>query len=341
MTEAVFPTSPRQFRAAMEQADIPGIEQVRDDVWALPQPFGPGLEGAAIRYSIAYVYRDGRGDIHLIDPGTPSTDNFDSLERALSGIGASLRDVATVSVTHHHGDHFGLAPRIHEASGAIVQMGGPDARAVGAGEQARRPDVMRDQCERWGVPQQETSAMVGLRRPPGTPFDAARKLDDGEGLGIAGRDVVAIATPGHTLGHMVFCDHDDKLLFTGDHLHSTLGTSLNALAGEGAGVMGAYLSSLADLDELGDYEVLPGHEFRFRGLRARLAQVWRHLESRSNEISRIMAAHPSASVWDIAQLVPWSGGLSARRGIKLYSTLQSVSIHHDYIADRGVITSGY
>jgi glyoxylase-like metal-dependent hydrolase (beta-lactamase superfamily II) len=44
--------------------------------------------------------------------------------------GHEISDVAALLVTHFHADHFGLAHKVREASGAWIGMHEEDARAV-------------------------------------------------------------------------------------------------------------------------------------------------------------------------------------------------------------------
>src|SRR5690606_13994176 len=98
------PTSAEQF-AAFENKAAPGLDQVRDDVWALglpiPGPYQP-------HYSLSYLLRDDAGDIHVIDTGVPFRDNWERLVAAIEGLGGAVDRVRTVTATHHHPDHTGL-----------------------------------------------------------------------------------------------------------------------------------------------------------------------------------------------------------------------------------------
>ena len=45
-----------------------------------------------------------------------------------------------------------------------------------------------------------------------------RPAHDTGGSRLTGRDLLAVPTPGHTQGHVVFADVERALLFAGDHV---------------------------------------------------------------------------------------------------------------------------
>ncbi|MFF1635321.1 MBL fold metallo-hydrolase [Leifsonia sp. NPDC058248] len=60
------------------------------------------MPGGHIPYSLCYLIEDAHGDVHLVDPGWSSDENWASLERALAASGQRIDDVATIAVTHLH-----------------------------------------------------------------------------------------------------------------------------------------------------------------------------------------------------------------------------------------------
>src|SRR5690606_14753860 len=91
------------------------------DVWAVALPLS-GLAAHVVPYTLAYVLLDARGDAHLIDTGWDSDENWRRLGDGLAAAGRGIEDVATVTVTHLHADHLGLAERVRAASGATLAM---------------------------------------------------------------------------------------------------------------------------------------------------------------------------------------------------------------------------
>jgi glyoxylase-like metal-dependent hydrolase (beta-lactamase superfamily II) len=148
------------------------------------------------------VEHDGR--LLLVDSGETATARnipFARLEvprerelpAALKAAGLSLADVAEVVLTHHHGDHVdGL---VHVS--ARVRIGDAELRFAGQA----LPRVMR-RILRQPLPRAFSPEPFALDHGPFGEFPRSRALtDDGR--------IVAVATPGHTPGHIsVICIDD-------------------------------------------------------------------------------------------------------------------------------------
>ena len=67
---------------------------------------------------------------YLVDAGWNTDDAFDTLTAGLAEAGASITDVRGVMVTHIHPDHYGLAGRVRETSGAWVALHPADAALI-------------------------------------------------------------------------------------------------------------------------------------------------------------------------------------------------------------------
>jgi glyoxylase-like metal-dependent hydrolase (beta-lactamase superfamily II) len=112
-------------RQAWRDRVLPPVEQVRPGVWSVPTPF----QNSPLRYVLAYLLEGPRGPV-LIDTGWPSDEAWDGLVTGVRETGHEVSDVAAVLVTHFHADHFGLAHKVREASGAWIGMHEEDARAL-------------------------------------------------------------------------------------------------------------------------------------------------------------------------------------------------------------------
>src|SRR5205814_3942465 len=94
---------------------LPPVEKVRPGLWSVPVP----LPNNSLRYVLVYVFETDRGP-YLVDAGWNTDDAYAALDAGLGHIGSSISDVQGVLVTHIHPDHYGLAGRVREASGAWV-----------------------------------------------------------------------------------------------------------------------------------------------------------------------------------------------------------------------------
>lgn len=329
------PTSPAQVEA-WQHGTVPPLEQIRDDVWAL----GLAMDGDHLPYSLLYFLRDAEGAIHVVDPGTDSDANFDAVSSGLTALGAGWSDLRTITVTHLHPDHLGMAERLREASGAEVALSGAEADALARlGDLWLSPDEVAEQAAVWGVPVSRTAELIdGAGRAPDYPRATVdRRLDDGQELGIPGFDLRALTTPGHTPGHLCLVDEPRSLLFTGDHILPTLFAGLSLGGPTRSNALADYVDSCERVEALGDLEVLPGHAYRFRGLAERARESAGHHLRRTGEVAAVLSADPAASVWTIASQLTWTAGWENLSGFFLWSALSQTEMHRSYVRSGRVV----
>jgi glyoxylase-like metal-dependent hydrolase (beta-lactamase superfamily II) len=262
-----------------------------------------------------YLLDDERG-VALVDPGLPGPSAYRALKAALRRAGLRLRDVHTVVVTHSHPDHFGAAGRIRAETGAEVithasfrlwwdaaeeqfdevehVLGADDNadaldRHAHAQAHAGRP-VGPDGPVPWGgpsgrvIPLRRRLFFAAMRRGFGGRFFAApspsRRVLDGAVLPLAGRELVALHTPGHTVDHLCLWDPGTGLLLSGDHVLPSITPHISGLTAADD-PLAEFFESLERVAELPDASlVLPAHGHPFTDLEGRAAAIRRHHEER-------------------------------------------------------------
>src|ERR1700676_1265991 len=113
---------PEQERGA---GPLPPVERVRPGVWSIPVP----LPNNSLRYVLVYAFETDAGP-YIVDAGWNTDDAFNTLTAGLGQAGFEMSDVQGVLVTHIHPDHYGLAGRVREASGAWVALHPADANML-------------------------------------------------------------------------------------------------------------------------------------------------------------------------------------------------------------------
>ncbi len=313
-------------REAWRLRVLPPVEALGGGVWSVPVP----ITGHPLRYTLCYVLESARGPV-LIDPGSPADDAWQSLVAGLSAAGVALPDVYGVLVTHAHSDHCGLAGRVRQASGCWIGMHALDIellRGFASGGAARQRGGRF--LEIAGVPEPERPALAvdGDRLGSFARAIPDRVIADGAAGLVPGRALTARWTPGHTPGHLCFVDKAAGLAFTGDHLLPRITSHVGGYALDSGDVLGDYLASVEAMNGLGDEtEVLPAHEYRFRGARARVATLGRHHADRLAEIAGVVAALGSATTWDVAARVRWSRGWAETTGMRRRLALAETMAH--------------
>jgi glyoxylase-like metal-dependent hydrolase (beta-lactamase superfamily II) len=117
------------------------------------------------------------------------------------------------------------------------------------------------------------------------------------------------------------------LLYTGDHVLPEIypGVGIGTLPGRNA--LADYLDSLDRVAELTHLQALPGHEFRFEGLRERAAQIAAHHLRRTAEVAALTDRLGDAPIWAYAELLTWTGGWARLEGFHLHSALTQTEMH--------------
>ncbi len=194
------------------------MEKVRPGLWSIPVP----LPNNSLRYVLVYVFETDRGP-YLIDAGWNTDDAFNSLQSGLREVGCDVADVQGVLVTHIHPDHYGLAGRIREASGAWISLHPADAELIH--DRYDEPDDLLDRVaaalRRMGAPAEELEPLQNAAMPVRSLVDPVLPdvlLEDGARPEVPGWDLTAIWTPGHSPGHLCFYEASQELMLSGDHV---------------------------------------------------------------------------------------------------------------------------
>jgi glyoxylase-like metal-dependent hydrolase (beta-lactamase superfamily II) len=324
-------------REAWARGVLPPVEQVRPGLWSIPVP----MPRNPLRYVLIYALALPDG-LALIDVGWDSEESWRALVGGIAETGHHVTDVRYAAVTHLHPDHFGLAPRLREVSGAALAMHGADAALLGhhsPEDAAGDEQLWNTQLAQLGAPTDIlAAARVDLvRLGAGESMDVV--LGDGTPLDLPGWDLRAVWTPGHTPGHLTFVDDTHGLMFSGDHMLPRISPNISTVPGELTNPLHRYLLSLHATTAMPDGEVLPAHEYRFRGIADRARQLMGHHEERFAEIVDALGVHPESTAWEISQHISWSRPFESMSDRLLRLAVRETHAHLLVLADRGSIRS--
>jgi glyoxylase-like metal-dependent hydrolase (beta-lactamase superfamily II) len=319
---------------AWQQRVLPPVEQVRPGVWSIPVP----IPDSPLRYTLSYAFLDDRG-VLLVDPGWDTPEGRAALTAGLGTAGASIAGVSGVVITHVHPDHHGLSNWVRAESGAWVGM-----HPVEAGTLPSRlwrdadPAADRAWLLRHGVPEDEAAMItvdparmaevMGMAEPD-------RAIEDGDLLPLARHEVRAVWTPGHTPGHLCLHDAAAGILLTGDHLLPRISPNVGVHSDDDGDPLGAYLASLELTGKFLADEALPAHEYRFRAIDTRAADLVRHHEDRGDEIRRVIGDTGTPTAWQIAAGLTWSRGWDSLRGMLRRMALGETLAHLRHLTGIG------
>jgi glyoxylase-like metal-dependent hydrolase (beta-lactamase superfamily II) len=304
------------------------IVEVAPDILRMQLPISlPGL-GHVNTYALC----DDRG-VAVVDPGLPGKASWDALVSRLKAAGYRVKDVHTVIVTHSHPDHFGGAGILRTRAGADVLThasfrtwldpdegddAGPDEipddeqddPAFGGGPPAptttsRKPWNVE---QPWGggkfKPPVKRRMGFGVMRFVGrrwmrAPEPSIRVVDQ-DVVTFAGREWVAVHTPGHTNDHLCLYSPTDGVVLSGDHVLPTITPHISGLVA-GADPLAQFFASLDRVAALPDVTLaLPAHGHPFHDLAGRCDEIKVHHAERLDILRQASAALGEASVVDLS-----------------------------------------
>ena len=293
-------------KEAWDRDVMPPVERVRPGLWSIPVP----IPDNPLRYVLVYAFELDNG-VAIVDAGWNTDDAWMALNNGLVEAGGSIKDVQAVLVTHIHPDHYGLAGRVREESGAWIGLHPDDAEMLEA-RYIETDDLlarMREFLADAGVPATKlpdlnfASMMIRGQVTMAVP-DVL--FEDGKRVDVPGWDLKTVWTPGHSPGHVCFYSEQHRLLLSGDHVLPRITPNIGVHTQQFPNPLGEYLESLLKCQNLGVDEVLPAHEYRFADLRGRLDEIITHHADRLAEIEKLIDEHPGSTAWDISVALKWS-----------------------------------
>jgi glyoxylase-like metal-dependent hydrolase (beta-lactamase superfamily II) len=315
----------------------PGADEVSDGVFRIPL----GMPNDGLRAVNVYALETGDG-LALVDAGWRTETSLDELASALAGVGHDVSTVSEVYVTHVHRDHYTLAVELRRRFGTRIGLGLDEAPGlhelleiasnvpVTSLKQLRRsgdPDLA-ETIEAW-TSAQEFEA------------DAWEKPDTWlqPGEYVAGARVLeAVATPGHTRGHLVFHDVAAGQLFAGDHILPTISPSIGFELGEWELPLGDYLYSLEHMLERPEAVLLPAHGAPGPSAHARVTELLEHHEVRLAETVEALDRLGPTTASQVAQVLTWTRRRRAYADLddfnRMIATCETIA-HLDVLVARG------
>jgi glyoxylase-like metal-dependent hydrolase (beta-lactamase superfamily II) len=286
---------------------IPGIHQLK-----IPFP-----KDVFFGYVNTYIVQGDSGYL-LVDTGLNTEEAFNSLERQLTETGINAKAISQIVVTHIHPDHYGLAGRLKQISGANIAMHYLEKDLIDS--RYVHMDALLRQVANWlhinGVPDEILLelqiASVGMAKfvSPAMPDTI---LHGGETISNGFFSFKVLWTAGHSPGHISLYEPNKKILISGDHILPTITPNIGLHPQSGDNPLDDYLDALKAIKKLDVKIVLPGHENPFAGLESRIAELLKHHTQRKTEILHYIETEPKTAC-QIASKIPWMLDMGAPVG---------------------------
>ena len=288
----------------------------------------------------AYLIQGDNGFL-LIDGGWNTDESLASMQEQLAEIGAGIKDISQIVVTHVHPDHYGQAGRLKRLSGASVALhyiekGFIESRYINMKEFA-------EQTAHWlvinGVQPDELTdfknATAGMERFI-IPTNPDITLQGGETIAAGKFAFQVIWTPGHSAGHICLYEPERKILISGDHILPTITPNVGRQPDTRENTLGDYINSLESIKHLDVELILPGHEVPFNIFRPRIEELIRHHEERNREVLAILKGEPKTAC-QVARKITW-GVTSDWKDIPFFHQRLAISetlAHLEYMTING------
>ena len=283
----------------------PGAFPVAPGVHRIPLPLpDDGLRAVNV-YAIQHD-----DELVLVDGGWALEESRRRLEEALKELGFGLGDITRFLVTHVHRDHYTQAVTVRRDFGTRV--------ALGIGERFTLENIERRTAADES-PQFERLVACGaepiIRKlraiwKEGGHDPSEWEMPDEwiEGhttLPLGGRELLAVPTPGHTRGHLVFADLEGGLLFAGDHVLPHITPSIGFESAPSPSPLGSYLDSLKLVRQMPDLRLLPAHGPVTDSVHARVDALLMHHADRLDACQAAVAAG-SGTAYETARALTWT-----------------------------------
>ena len=289
---------------------VQGIHQIK-----VPLP-----EGAALDHMNIYLVEGTKGNL-LIDTGLDTPEAFGALRDALRFSGFGFKDITLMVATHIHPDHYGMADKLKQMSGAKLALSDIESKFIDS-RYTKTDDLLKEVKQLFesnGVPEEDltelTEASMVIRQFVGV-VKPDIMLKDGEKITVASSEFKVIVTPGHSPGHICLYEPKRKLLFSGDHILPDIFPHVGLHPQSEENPLGDFLNSLKALANLEVNFIFPGHGSVFSGFNLRLDELFYHHEQRQRAIMRIIE-NDTKTAYQIATEIPWMPGGEATNFEKL------------------------
>jgi glyoxylase-like metal-dependent hydrolase (beta-lactamase superfamily II) len=283
----------------------PGAHAVAPGVHRIPLP----LPTDGLRAVNVYALADG-ATLTLIDSGWALPQAREQLRRALNSIGADLADVRRFLITHVHRDHYTQAVALRREFGGRIYLGEREAAALRMIIKPGRPPLTNqleqlDDCGATPV-RDALIAAFGDHRPATEDWEAPDEwIGPSTDVTLTGRPLRALATPGHTQGHVVFVDEPAGLLFAGDHVLPHITPSIGFEPVTGSLPLRDYLGSLRLVRALPDLRLLPAHGPVAESVHDRVDELLAHHDARLDATAAAIA-RAAGTGYEAARALTWT-----------------------------------
>ena len=258
-----------------------------------------------------YLIRGDNGYL-LVDSGWNTDVSFNTMHNHLVKAGISFGDISQIMVTHIHPDHYGMAGRVKQLSGATIAMHHLEEELIES-RYIHLDGLLHETDQALvsnGIPHDEMinlrDATVGMEKFIMPAYPDIR-LRDGDTVTTGEFTFRVVWTPGHSSGHICLYEPDKKILLSGDHILPRITPNISVHPQSIENPLGRYIDALKEVRLLDVELALPGHDEPFNNVTARIDTIIEHHIQRNMEIL-IALQQETKNTYEVAQDITWGTG---------------------------------
>lgn len=270
-------------------------------------------ECTRIRMSMAFPLRwvnsyvlEGEDGWTVVDPGPRSEQNEAAWDESLDELGIRLQDVASIVLTHHHPDHYGLAGWLQQRSGAQVWMSKAASEAAwrnwGGAQQGPGTTGFAEAsiglCRLHGMEPERLAqlpAHLAAFLPQVDPQPEVSVIESGLPIRFGGKLWHPVETGGHAEGHLSFYEEATGMILCGDAVLPRISPNISYSPGGDKHPLRSYLDGLRVLGALDVTKAFPGHRDPFGNFQERTRQLSEHHEQRLDRMEELLHGQPKSA----------------------------------------------
>lgn len=308
------------------------VKEIQDNIYVIEVP----LPNNPLRLLNSYFVRGTKRSL-LIDTGFNSDVCLAALKEGLVEIGADMSKT-DIFLTHMHADHSGLSGRIASETSTIYISDIDKVRLEtllepGAWDLTDRRYSSLGFSDEELKDNREVSPILKHVPEHGTPFTA---ITDGFKLDLGNHVLKAVATPGHTPGHLCLYEERRKILFSRDHV--LFGITPNIASWVGVeDSLGNYLKSLEKIRRYDVETTLSAHRSPSGDFYGRIDELVNHHTLRIEEAFGVVKKEEGLTPYEIAARMTWAIRVNSWEEFPLaqkWFAVSEATSHLDYLVKR-------
>lgn len=254
----------------------------------------------------AYLIK-GEGRSLLVDNGFNIPKAEKDLQNAFKALNVDPQ-LTDLFITHLHSDHSGLTSQFFTPGLSKLYCSKQDGEIINQFHLEGYWEERIFSMEKHGFPVQELQEVYEthperLYAPKG-PF-AFSWVEDGDSIEVGRYRFRAVATPGHSPGHMTLFEESLGIYLCGDHILAEIMPNVTHNKGV-RDAFGDYLASLDRSVSLDPSFSLPGHRGTIENIKERVGEIKKHYEARMTEIQGILKRSGALHAYTVASRMRWS-----------------------------------